>query len=72
MGFNYTDLLTRLNLGQYMKGVYGRVVGFYRRKSSLTVEHVLGVIGPDPVVRVMTDRGRGEGRIAGYDVEAVL
>lgn len=39
---------------------------------SLTVEDVLCVIGPDPVIRVMTDRGRSQGRVAGHDVKAAL
>ena len=43
-----------------------------RNKSSLTVEDVLRVIGPDLVVRVMTDGGRGQGRVAGHDVKAAL
>lgn len=40
--------------------------------SSLTVEDVLCVIGPDPVIRVMTNRGRSQGRVAGHDVKAAF
>ena len=43
-----------------------------RNNSSLTVEDVLCVIGPDPVIRVMTDGGCSQGRVAGHDVEAAL
>lgn len=39
---------------------------------SLTVEDVLCVIGPDPVIRVMTNRGRSQGRVAGHDVKAAF
>lgn len=47
-------------------------VSHVSRISSLTVEDVLCVIGPDPVVRVMTNRGRSQGRVAGHDVKAAL
>lgn len=47
-------------------------VGHISSFSSLTVEDVLCVIGPDPVIRVMTKRGRSQGRVAGHDVKAAL
>lgn len=46
--------------------------GQNQQHSSLTVEDVLCVIGPDPVIRVMTDGGRGQRRIAGHNMKAAL
>lgn len=55
-----------IQLKRKRKETHGDIIG------SLTVEDVLRVIGPDPVVRVVTNRRRSQGRVAGHDVKAAL